>query len=135
MPNVSRSVAESHAAECVRWKIENISAVYAAAPPVMEITRAAARRRTADLGDRLMKEAPGSRSSGQDDGSGALRLRLAREALEELRGDRRVDRQAHQGLPARGLAADVHARDVDPLLAEDRADRPDDALSVGVPEE
>ncbi len=27
MPNVNRSVAESHAAECVRWKIENISAV------------------------------------------------------------------------------------------------------------
>ena len=50
-PNVRSSVAESHAGERVRSYTVNISAVYAAAPPVIEMRRAVARRRTAAFGD------------------------------------------------------------------------------------
>src|SRR5438309_12068210 len=113
----------------------------------MEITRAAASRRTADLGDGLMKQTPGSRRKSEqvlaslkapaaketrraaldparsqacfttggslasamqplsgasvrrarkDDEARRLRLGLPREAVEQLRRQRGVDREAHQ---------------------------------------
>jgi len=49
-PNVRNSVADSHVGDPVSSYTVNISAVYAAAPPVMEIRRATARRRTAVFG-------------------------------------------------------------------------------------
>src|SRR6266545_983986 len=50
-PNVRSRVADSHAGERVRSYTVNISAVYAAAPPVIEMRRAVARRRTAAFGE------------------------------------------------------------------------------------
>ena len=49
-PNVSRSDRATHAAEPVRSKIVKFSAAYAAAPPVIEMIRADASRRTAVRG-------------------------------------------------------------------------------------
>ena len=46
----------------------NLSAVNAAAPPVTEIRRPRARRRTLDRGERLMKRTPADRGAGGTDG-------------------------------------------------------------------
>ena len=49
-PNVSSSDSATQAAEPVRSKIVKFRAVYAAAPPVIEMIRAVASRRTAVRG-------------------------------------------------------------------------------------
>ena len=54
-PNVSSRVPDCQSAECVECQTENISAVYAAAPPVTEMRRPMARRRTLLRGVGLMK--------------------------------------------------------------------------------
>ena len=46
VPKVRKRAAAIHVAEPVRWYREKLSAMYAAAPPVIEMSLATARRRT-----------------------------------------------------------------------------------------
>ena len=50
-------------------------------------------------------------------------------------GTKRVHREGHQGVATGDLPTDLHRGDVDPVLAEDRADLPDDPGAVLVHEE
>src|SRR5215471_9390232 len=54
---------------------------------------------------------------------------------QQIGMDSRINRQHHQGVAALGLPANLHASDVDLLATEYLADGPDDAWTVGVPEE
>src|SRR2546430_10062955 len=55
------------------------------------------------------------------------------QSLQQRRRDGVVDREDHHRLPSRRVAADHHARDVDVVLAEDRAHATDDAWPVRMP--
>src|SRR5919109_2384726 len=52
--------------------------------------------------------------------------------LNRLR-NRIIDREDHHGVAARMVAADLHARDVDVLLAKERPNGPDDPGPIGMP--
>src|ERR1700730_1244178 len=53
--------------------------------------------------------------------------------LQDIRADRIIDSQDHHGVASRTIAPNLHARDVDVVLAEDGANAPDQARPVRVP--
>src|SRR4051812_31928631 len=72
---------------------------------------------------------------GEGDRPAAVGADLADDAVEHLGRDGGVHRHGHERRAALGVAAHLHARDVDAGLAEYAADDADDARPVGIPQE